>query len=312
VPKAALEFFLNPAIPDGMKPPPPPPKTKEERKKLNKGKSIVTSTSQPSTSSLSPTKSRSSLSKPEKKKEKHDKKDKKFSSPSKPKDKKPFPKVNKGRVAKPKNVPLDSLSFTKALHLAGRISRGEIVGTPTLLQNKLVQLALMQFESMKTFTKVKLTAGEEVPMVKLPSLTKPSPTSSTVVKSSSHGEGNMEVEVVASTLPPPDVGKNTVIASAPSNSGISVKAKPIVDDLAEMLNPIQVQSSKLSTIPEEDDPMEKANPSKVAHDDELLDHQDGEEVLPFKEEYTKLLDQTDENEKMDETKNESEDDHFDP
>ncbi len=312
VPKAALEFFLNPAIPDGMKPPPPPPKTKEEKKKLNKGKSIVTSTSQPSTSSLSPTKTRSSLSKPEKKKEKHDKKDKKFSSPSKQKDEKPFPKVNKGRVAKPKNVPLDSLSFTKALHLAGRISRGEIVGTPTLLQNKLVQLALMQFESMKTFTKVKLTAGEEVPMVKLPSLTKPSPTSSTVVKPSSHGDESMEVEVVASTLPPPDVGKNIVIASAPSTSGISVKAKPIVDDLAEMLNPIQVQSSKLSTIPEEDDPMEKANPSKVAHDDELLDHQDGEEVLPFKEEYTKLLDQTDENEKMDETKNESEDDHFDP
>jgi len=178
--------------------------------------------------------------------------------------------VNKGRVAKPKNVPLDSLSFTKALHLAGRISRGEIVGTPTLLQNKLVQLALMQFESMKTFTKVKLTAGEEVPMVKLPSLAKPSPTSSTVVKPSSHGDESMEVEVVAS------------------------------------------QSSKLSTIPEEDDPMEKANPSKVAHDDELLDHQEGEEVLPFKEEYANLLDQTDENEQMDDNKNESEDDHFDP
>jgi hypothetical protein len=220
--------------------------------------------------------------------------------------------VNKGWVAKPKNVPLDSLSFTKDLHLTGRISRGEIVGTQTLPQNKLIQLALMQFESMKTFTKVKLTAGEEVPMVKLPSLVKPSPTSSTVIKSSSHGEGNMEVEVVASTLPAPDVGKNIVIASAPSTSGISVKAKPIVDDLAEMLNPIQVQTNKLSTIPEEDDPMEKANLSKLAHNDKLLDHQEGEEVLPYNEDYTKLLDQTDENEKMDETKNESEDDHFDP
>jgi hypothetical protein len=271
----------------------------------------VTSTSRPSTSRPSPNKTRSSPSKPEKK-EKLDKKDKKLSSPSKSNDKKPFPKVNKGRVAKPKNVPLDSLSFTKALHLAGRISRGEIVGTPTLLQNKLIQLALMQFESMKTFTKVKLTAGEEVPMVKLPSLAKPSSPSSTVVKPSSHGDESMEAEVVASTLPPPDAGENTVIASAPSTSGLSVKAKPIVDDLAEMLNPIQVQTSKLTTIPEEDDPMEKANTSNVAHDDELLDHQDGEEVLPYQEEYTKLLDQTDENEPMDDKANESEDDQFDP
>jgi hypothetical protein len=310
VPKAALEFFLNPAIPAGMKPPPPPPK-EEKKKKSSQEKSIVTSTSRPSTSRPSPNKTRSSPSKPEKK-EKLDKKDKKLSSPSKSNDKKPFPKVNKGRVAKPKNVPLDSLSFTKALHLAGRISRGEIVGTPTLLQNKLIQLALMQFESMKTFTKVKLTAGEEVPMVKLPSLAKPSSPSSTVVKPSSHGDESMEAEVVASTLPPPDAGENTVVASAPSTSGLSVKAKPIVDDLAEMLNPIQVQTSKLSTIPEEDDPMEKANTSNVAHDDELLDHQDGEEVLPYQEEYTKLLDQTDENEPMDDKANESEDDQFDP
>jgi len=94
---------------------------------------------------------------------------------------------------------LDSLSFTKALHLAGHISRGEIVGTPTLLQNKLVQLALMQFQSMKTFTKVKLTAGEEVLMVKLPSLAKSLPTSSTIVKPSSHGEEKMEVEVIVPT-----------------------------------------------------------------------------------------------------------------
>ncbi len=128
----------------------------------------------------------------------------------------------------------------------------------------------------------------------------------------------MEVEVIASTLPAPDVGKNIVINNAPSNSGISVKAKPIVDDLDEVLNPIQVQKSevvvffKLSTIPEKDDPMEKANQSNVANDDELLDHQEGEEVLPFNEDYTKLLDQTDENLKMDKTKNESKDDHFDP
>ncbi len=154
----------------------------------------------------------------------------------------------KGWVSKPKSVPLDNLSFTKALHLAGYISRGEIVGTPTLLQNKLIQLALMQFESMKNFTKVKLTAGEEVPMVKLPSLAKPLPISSPVVKPSSHGDESMEAEVVASTLPPPNAGENTVIVSAPSTSGISVKAKPIVDDLAEMLNSIQVQTSKLSMI----------------------------------------------------------------
>jgi len=165
---------------------------------------------------------------------------------------------------------------------------------------------------MKTFTKVKLTAGEEVPMVKLPSLAKPLPTSSTVVKPSSHGDESMEAEVVASTLPPPDAGENTVIASAPSTSGFSVKAKPIVDDLAEMLNPIQVQTCKLATIPEEDDPMEKANPSKVAHDDKLLDHHDGEEVLLFQEEYTKLLDQTDENKQMDDNANKSEDDQFNP
>ena len=41
VPKAALEFFLNPAIPAGMKPPPPPPK---EEKKKGQEKSIVTIT----------------------------------------------------------------------------------------------------------------------------------------------------------------------------------------------------------------------------------------------------------------------------
>jgi hypothetical protein len=33
VPKAVLEFFLNPAIPDGMKTPPPPPKNKGGKEK---------------------------------------------------------------------------------------------------------------------------------------------------------------------------------------------------------------------------------------------------------------------------------------
>jgi len=92
-----------------------------------------------------------------------------------------------------------------------------------------------------------------------------------------------------------------------------------VDDSAEMLNPIQVQTNKaiafnkLLTIPEEDDPMEKtSSQSNVAHNDKLLDHQDIEEVLLYKEEYTKLLDQTNKNEQMDDNTNKSEDDHFDP
>jgi len=329
-----LEFFLNPAIPAGMMPPPPPPKSKveKEKKKPAKGKSVVTSTaSKPSSSRSSPTKSQSLPSKSEKKPEKNKKKDmKKFSSPSQLKDKKdtkkfsspskskPSPKVNKGRVVKSKNVPLDSLSFTKALHLAGRISRGEIVGTPTLLQDKLVQLALMQFESMKTFTKVKLTAGEDVPMVALPSLAKPSPASSTVVKPSSHGEEDMEVEVVAAVLPAPAVAKDTVIASAPSTSGqTSAKVKPIVDDLTDMLNPIRVQSSKavafdkLSTIQEVDDPMDTQEGLPTAQDAGLLDHQEDEDLLTYDEEDLKLLEHApDENDEKDENK--SEDDHFDP
>ena len=334
VPKAALEFFLNPAIPVGMMPPPPPPKSKveKEKKKPAKGKSVVTSTaSKPSSSRSSPTKSQSLPSKSEKKPEKNKKKDmKKFSSPSQLKDKKdtkkfsspskskPSPKVNKGRVVKSKNVPLDNLSFTKALHLAGRISRGEIVGTPTLLKDKLVQLALMQFESMKTFTKVKLTAGEDVPMVALPSLAKPSPASSTVVKPSSHGEEDMEVEVVAAVLPAPAVAKDTVIASAPSTSGqTSAKVRPIVDDLTDMLNPIRVQSSKavafdkLSTIQEVDDPMDTQEGLPTAQDAGLLDHQEDEDLLTYDEEDLKLLEHVpDENDEKDENK--SEDDHFDP
>ena len=327
VPKAALEFFLNPAIPAGMKPPPPPPKSKvvKEKKKPAKGKSVATSsTSQPSSSRSSPNKSRSLISKSEKKPEKSAKKEKKFSSPSKPKvDKskveKSSPKVKQGRVVKPKNVPLDNLSFTKALHLAGRISRGEIVGTPTLLKNKLVQLALMQFESMKTFTKVKLTAGEEVPMVALPSLAKPSTSSSTIVRPPSHGEEAMETEVVTPVLPAPEVKKDPVVASVPSTSGkVSVKAKPIVDDLTEMLNPIRVQPSKtvefdkLATIPEGDDPMEQPKRQPTAQDEGLLDHQEGEDLPAINEEDIKLLDRTDENEPMNDNKTDSEEDPFDP
>jgi hypothetical protein len=227
--------------------------------------------------------------------------------------------VKKGRVIKTKTVPKDSLSFTKALHLAGRISRGEIVGTPTLLKDKLVQLALMQFESMKTFAKVKLTAGEDIPMVALPCLVKPTP-SSTITKSPSHGEEAMDVEDVASVLPAPEVGKDTDIASSQSASGQApVKVRPIVDDLSELLNPRQVQVKasqvtvfgKLKTIPEEAEQMDQSRPA--AQDVALLDRQDDEILLTYNEEDLKLLDRSpDENKQMDDNKAESEDDHFDP
>ena len=322
VPKAALEFLLIPAIPIGMRPPPPPPKKKveKEKKKPAKGKSVVTSlTSGPSSSRSSPNKTHSLPSKSEPKKENQAKKEKKFSSPPKPKEKTPSQEVKKGRVAKTKTVPKDSLSFTKALHLAGRISRGEIVGTPTLLKDKLVQLALMQFESMKTFAKVKLTAGEDIPMVALPCLVKPTP-SSTITKSPSHGEEAMEVEDVASVLPAPEVGKDTDVASSQSASGqASAKVKPIVDDLSELLNPRQVQVKasqvtvfgKLNTIPEEAEQMDQSRPA--AQDVALLDRQDDEILLTYNEEDLKLLDRSpDENKQMDDNKAESEDDHFDP
>jgi len=48
--------------------------------------------------------------------------DKKLSSPLKSNDKKPFAKVNKDRVTKPKKSPWTA----KAFHLAGHISHGEI------------------------------------------------------------------------------------------------------------------------------------------------------------------------------------------
>ena len=327
VPKAALEFFLNPAVPIGMRPPPPPPKPKveKEQKKPAKQKSVVTyaaAASKPSSSRSTPTKSQPLPSKTEKKPEKRDKKDwkdkkdkKKFSSPSKPKAKKPSQEVKKGRVDKTKNAPLDSLSFTKALNIAGRISRGEIVGTPTLLKDKLVQIALMQFESMKTFAKVKLTAGEEVPMVALPSLVKPSTSSSTIVKPPSHGEEAMDTEVVTSVLPPPKVRKGAVVASTPSTSGqASVKAKPIVDSLAELMNPNRIPAGKvvafdkLTTIQEDDDTMSRP---PTATDANMLDHQEGDEHLPISEADIKLLDPLpDETEPMDDNKTE-EDDSFD-
>jgi hypothetical protein len=44
VPKVALEFFLNPANPDRMKPPPLLPKTKEEKKKKLIRKEITVGT----------------------------------------------------------------------------------------------------------------------------------------------------------------------------------------------------------------------------------------------------------------------------
>ena len=125
----------------------------------------------------------------------------------------------------------------------------------------------------------------------------------------------MDTEVVTSVLPPPKVGKGAVVASTPSTSGqASVKVKPIVDNLAELMNPNRIPAGKvvafdkLTTIQEDDDTMSRP---PTATDANMLDHQEGDEHLPISEADIKLLDPLpDETEPMDENKTE-EDDPFD-
>jgi hypothetical protein len=133
----------------------------------------------------------------------------------------------------------------------------------------------------------------------------------------------MDTEVVASVLPPPEAGKGAVVASTPSTSGqASGKAKPIVEDLTELMG-LAIQTGfrvpagkvvafdKPTTIHEDDDSMSKSHPP-TATDASILDHQEGEPHITIGEEDIKLLDRLpDETEPMDENKAE-EDDSFDP